>query len=587
MKKYILVLSFFLGMTATVAQEIPQHISYTRIYGFIDELANDGIIEINSVVKPYSRAFIAGKLREAATKTALLNRRQKSDLTFFLNDYALENDTLPQALLNWTNRQTASLALLQPAFHYRNNHFKARITPILGMHLLTNKKGMISKRWYGAEVQADIVNHVSIWGSIRDISLNGNRLKESQFPTLGERIAGAKITQPGFLNTLQGHQYKEANYGGDYSDSRGGIKAYTWWGSVGLQKDNIVWGDNNNGSNILSGRAPSFAMLTLNLKPVRWFELNYIHGWLVSNILDSARYYSEELPDGTVQHKYRQKNKFIAANMFTFTPVAKLNLSLGNAVIYAEDNVQAAYFIPIAFFKSIDHTMTKGLGIENQNSQVFFNFSSRNIKHLHLYTSIYIDEIQFSRFKPSNKQNNPISYKVGFNLSNFPLKNLSLTAEFTRSNIINYAHSIPVLEWSSNSYGMGHYLGDNAQEIYLAINYKPIRSLNINLAYTDATKYNTYDYLRSNILNIISQKPFNEKTWRNQIATLNVLYEVFNNVYAVIDVAWNNAKGYDLTAYQGIDGEHRLTAQEYLDAFSPKFYQGNNLTFTCGLSFNF
>jgi len=31
----------------------------------LDELANNRIIELNSVVKPYSRAYIAGKLREA------------------------------------------------------------------------------------------------------------------------------------------------------------------------------------------------------------------------------------------------------------------------------------------------------------------------------------------------------------------------------------------------------------------------------------------------------------------------------------------------------------------------------------------
>jgi hypothetical protein len=85
-----------------------------------------------------------------------------------------------------------------------------------------------------------------------------------------------------------GVQYKEANYGGDFSDSKGGISLYTWWGSIGLIKDNIVWGDSYNSSNIISGRAPSFPMLTLNLKPVRWLEFNYIHGWLVSNVIDSS-----------------------------------------------------------------------------------------------------------------------------------------------------------------------------------------------------------------------------------------------------------------------------------------------------------
>lgn len=74
------------------------------------------------------------------------------------------------------------------------------------------------------------------------------------------------MSRPGYLNDFPGYEYKESSGGGDYSDSRGGIK-YAWnWGSVGLVKDNVVWGDNYHGSNILSGRAPSFPMLTLHLK---------------------------------------------------------------------------------------------------------------------------------------------------------------------------------------------------------------------------------------------------------------------------------------------------------------------------------
>ena len=113
-------------------------------------------------------------------------------------------------------------------------------------------------------------------------------------------------------------------------------------------------------------------MITLNLKPCKWFELNYIHGWLVSNVLDSTHYYVEEnYTDSTSKIHYRPANKFIAANMITFTPIRGLNISMGNSIIYSENNVQAGYFIPIAFYKSIDHLLTKGLKVENQNSQVF------------------------------------------------------------------------------------------------------------------------------------------------------------------------------------------------------------------------
>jgi len=571
MRKIILLLFCTFAISNIFSQDIPEHISYTRIYDYLDELASEGVIELNSTVKPYSRQFIAEKLLQAQTQNTLLNKRQNDDLNFFLNEFALEQNILPETKLNLVNKETSTLAFIQPAFHYKDSIFRARITPIIGMTVTRNANGNITKRWYGAEFQAMMGKHLSVYGSLRDISIQGQLL-----------------ARPGYLNDFPGYEYKESSGGGDYSDSRGGIK-YAWnWGSVGLVKDNIIWGDNYHGSNILSGRAPSFPMLTLHLKPTKWFEMQYIHGWLVSNVADSSHYYLE---NGTTKW-YRPANKFLAANIFTFTPVKHLNVSVGNSIVYAENNVQAAYLLPFAFYKSIDHSMTKGLGIENQNSQVFFNVSSRNIKHLHLFTSVYADEINFARFKPGSAEKNPISIKVGANLSNFPIQNLSVIGEFTHTNIINYKHSIPVLTWASNSYNLGSYLGDNSQEMYLALRYKPIRGLDLNLSFMDAKHGNEYEYLRRNanradaISKIISQPSLGDITWSNKTIGFNAQYEVFSNAYALINVTYSDIRGYDLTSTP-IDGEVRETAQGYLDMFTPAYLQGKNTTITVGFSIGF
>jgi hypothetical protein len=323
-------------------------------------------------------------------------------------------------------------------------------------------------------------------------------------------------------------------------------------------------------------------MLTLHLKPAKWFEMQYFHGWLVSNVLDSTHYYLDNLN----KRQYRMANKFMAANLFTFTPVRNLNLSIGNSIIYAENNVEAAYFIPIAFYKSIDHTLTKGIAIENQNSQVFLNLSSRNIKHLHLFTSVYADEISWGRFLPSSAEKNPISYKVGAELTNFPVNNLSLIGEFTNSNIMNYKHSIPALTWASNDYNLGSYLDDNSQEIYVALRYKPIRGLDLSLSYLDAKHGNEYIYDRAAVLNIISQPSLGDITWSNQTIGFNAQFEVVNNAYAIVNVTYSDIRGYDITSTP-IKGEVVKKAQGYLDLFSPTYLQGKNTTIMLGFSFGF
>jgi hypothetical protein len=567
MKKTILSVLFSLAILSTYAQDIPEHISYTRIYDYLDELANDGVIDLNSVTKPYARTYITEKLLQAQSHKNQLNKRQQDDLKFFLNDFALEQDKLPDTQLNLSRTDQLTAALVQPAFNYKDTIFRARITPILGMEVTKNGNGTIIKRWYGADFQTMIGKHLSIYGSLRDISIDG-----------------ALLSQATYLNDYPGYEYKEATGGGDYSDSRGGVK-YSWnWGSVGFVKDNVIWGDNYHGSNILSGRAPSFPMLTFHLKPTKWFDFQYFHGWLVSNVIDSTRYYVNNLG----VKEYRMTNKFMAANMFTFTPIRSLDLSIGNSIIYAEETVQPAYFIPFAFYKSIDHTLTKGLGIENQNSQVFLNLSSRNIKHLHLFTSIFIDDLMWSRFLPSNPERNPISVKAGADLSNFPIKNLSFIGEFTQTNIITYKHFVPALTYASNGYNLGSYLGDNSREIYLALCYKPIRGLDFSLSYVNAEHGNEYNYINiDNIINpILSQPVLGSITWSNNTVGLNATYEIFNNAYAILNIAYSDIKGYNLTTTP-IAGEVRKTAQGYLDLFTPAYLQGKNTTITAGFSFGF
>ena len=558
---------------AVFSQDIPQHISYYRIYDFIDELANDGIFELNSAIKPYSREFINQKLLEAQQKGSLLNSRQRREIEFFLNDYAPENNRLPSALVHIWDSKYSKAALFQPAIHYNDSLFHARITPLLGLNLMHNDNGNITKRWIGAEIQATIGKHLTLFASVRDLSNNGDTLSSYHY-----------------LNNYPGYEYKEASYGGDFSDSRGGIKYAVSWGSIGLVKDNIMWGDNYNCSNIISGRAPSFPMITLQLKPAKWFELNYFHAWLVSNVIDSSYYYLE---NGS-KIWYRPAAKYMAANMLTFTPFRNFKFSVGNSIIYAERTVQAAYLLPVAFYKSLDHTLTKGTGTENQNSQIFMNLSSRNIKHTHLFASVYIDELSFDRFLPDNQQANPISLKAGLNLSNFPVRNISAVIEYTRTNILNYKHSIALLTYASNSYNLGHYLGDNSQEIFAALQFKPLRGLDFKLTYTDAKHGNEYDYIRRGVSHgiqgkvddIISQPSLGEIIWSNKSFALLGTYEIFNNAYMVFKAEMSDIQAYDPVKPVTF-GEKRMTAQQTLNYFTPSYLQGKQITFSGGISFGF
>ncbi|MBE9483377.1 MAG: hypothetical protein IMY74_00935 [Bacteroidetes bacterium] len=555
MKKILLLLLVFTSLCAT-SQIVYESVQRTNIYDFLDELANEKIISINSVVKPYSRAFIAEKLQEANEHKDLLSKRQVEEIEFYMKDYRLEvvYNTKGMKPLNIFPKKDHIASSLDPmAITYRDSLIGFTLRPIFGLEYFINSNEAAFHRWGGVEGFGYIGKNFGAYTSLRDNHENVIMTSTTYF---NQRIGA----------TIKG----SAKGGGDYSDARGGLMVSWNWGAFGIVKDQAIWGNNYNGSNILSGRTPSFAQIKLELKPAKWFEFNYIHGWLVSDVIDSNRSYWDGDTYRDVMH-----SKYIAANMFTFIPWQHLNLSFGNSIIYSDIGVQAAYLIPFLFYKSVDHTLNSTNNYAGQNAQMFFDISSRNIKHLHLYFTFFVDEFSISRITNSS-EHNFLSYKGGFRLSNWPLKDLSLTTEFTYTLPMTYQHRTSTTTFESNSYNLGHYMRDNSMDIFFALTYKPIRGLRVDLSYAFAKHGNNYVY---GVYEPGDQAPIlKDITWQESIIGLKGKYEFINNAYVFAGIFISDIQGYD------VDG---LTAEDYLTLFTPEMYWGNTTTINVGFNIGF
>ncbi|NOU48430.1 MAG: hypothetical protein HOO86_15410 [Bacteroidales bacterium] len=559
--KIILVLIFIFGgiTRITKAQVVYEHISNTGIYDYLDEMANLNVVELNNVIKPYSREYIYTKLTEIVRYNELradnLNKRQLKDLAFYQTAYALEADvSLPfPAKTDLIKKSTGFATALNPVgLFYKDSVFSMALQPILGASFSSNANGSLSHTWGGAALFGYIGKNLGFYTNVRDN--NESRL----------------MIAPDYLQRQQGVPVKNfGDKGVDYTEARGGI-TYAWkWGTVGLVKDHVEWGLGYNGTNIQSGRTPSFAMIKLQLKPVRWFEFNYYHGTLVSEVIDSARSY---MTNNTHRVVYFQK--YMAANMFTFYPVKQLNFSFGNSIVYTNESgggPHAAYLIPFLFYKSVDLTLSandKG-GYSGNNNQFFFNISSRNIRHLHLYFSLFADDISFSYLKDKDLYNS-FSYKLGFRLSGLPVQNLTLTAEYTLTNPYVYQHHAETQNYTSNSYNMGHYLRDNAREYYFALKYIPVRGLAFELAYTLAQHGDDYN-INDPGAQVHSDPVLNNIIWQNQQLQFNTRYEIVSNTW--VFASFN---------YQNITGQ-----QDKIEKFTPAYYWGTTGTVNAGLCIGF
>jgi hypothetical protein len=223
--------------------------------------------------------------------------------------------------------------------------------------------------------------------------------------------------------------------------------------------------------------------------------------------------------------------------MFTFTPLRNLNISAGNSIIYSDNTVNPAYLVPLFFYKSVDHTLTSG--INNMNSQMFLDISSRQIKNLHLYASLFIDELSVDRFTKDDEWNF-FSWKTGFRLSNFPVQNLSLTTEYTYTYPLSFQHYVPTLTYETAGFNLGHYLKDNSREWYVSLNYKPLRTLDINLFLLDAIRGPDYTELGTNRL---GNPPLSSEEWHNTTIGLKASYQVINDLYTWMSYSHSDISG--------------------------------------------
>ena len=542
-----LIAAWFLWIGSPVqAQYLPSHISNEGIYLFLDELATQKEIDLHSLVKPYGRKDIAELLQVADSSRTVLNRRQQAELDFYLRDYLKdlppgESGTYGSSWL-WLGDRNQCFDV----FHYRDSLFQMTVNPIVGGDLWVNQNGSFHHWWNGVEAFSTI-GKFAIWASLRD-NHESTELTARDFQN--QRIGGSNI------KLFSGGKR-------DYWELRAGI-TYGWkWGHVGLIMDQFAWGENNAGANIFSGRTPSFPRLELSMDPAPWFRFTYVHGSLISEVVDSTLSFTTSSAYGT---DYREvyHPKFVAANIFTFTPLTGLQLSVGNSVIYDYRHPKLAFLLPVAFYKAIDHTNTTY--IENMNSQMFFAVSSRNLKHLHLYGTVFLDEVAAKRIFNSEKHNF-VSYKAGVATTFLP--NIRIWTEYTWTNALTFKHTIPTTTFESNKYNLGHYLEDNARQFYMGVEYRPLRTLYIRAYYKTSEKGPDHTALGTMPRTMIT--PIDPIVWESVHLGLLATYQLVNDLYIRMGYEWRKVSG----------------EEEYLDLWTPGEYHGKTGTLRIGLNYGF
>lgn len=249
---------------------------------------------------------------------------------------------------------------------------------------------------------------------------------------------------------------------------------------IEVGKDVNVWGHGYRGQLILSAKPPSYPQVKLNVRLTDWLNFTYIHAWLFSDVVDSVMTYktglSASLGSGYDRKIYR--DKYFASHIIEATIIPGLDISLGESIIYSDKTPQLIYLIPIMFFRAADH-YNRG----QDNSQFFMDVKANLIKNVGFYGTLFIDEITMERIFDRDKARNQLGFQIGTLVVNPLVDDLNFRAEYTRILPWVYSNYIPADTYENNGYTLGHWIGQNADDLYLEANYYPFRSLKLSAYY--------------------------------------------------------------------------------------------------------
>ena len=462
--QYFIVFLFVFIAGMTHSQVVYEPL-YEDDYNFLRRISQKGIIEFDDLIRPLPRSYISKKLSEADSLSSQLTSLERDELEFFLKDFYHE-----RWLSEGNNKQTEHLDYFghDPAdrwrmFSYGGDGFKINADLILGAEIGYVKDAKQTHFWNGIYSYGYIYDVLGFSFDFRDNTENGTTIDKTKIFTPETGVVARTD-----LNT---YEYSPDKM--EYSEAKMMLATDWKWGSLAAGKEFIEWGYGDNGLLVMSQKAPSFPLIRLDINPVEWLSFNYFHAWLSSDVVDTTSLYPTENGD----YRFSFRGKYLASHTLTIKPIRGLDISIGESIVYA-DQLEFLYLIPITFFRLADHYLSRQANSAGSNSQFFAQVSSKgHIKNTHLYGTLFIDEFTIDGIGDPETEKTQIGFTLGSSVTDLLLDNLTIKLEYSKIYPYVYQHYINTTTFESNSYVMGHWMNNNADQVYGSLTYRFIRGL--------------------------------------------------------------------------------------------------------------
>ncbi len=445
-------IAFLFGLVALFAtqansQAIYQTVTH-EVYPFLKRMEARGLLpDYRDAAKPLSRRVLAAHLKTLEGAVERMTTVERDEYEFLKGEFHYELSTLAGDLepgeIRWhviSETFPGGILNLEPNLLFGQTNIGKEYDKIRGQ---------------GAKFYGYVFDDIGYYFNFVDYREVGSAIN----------FGKANTPDPGVVPTLQLDNQLE------YNTTEVQFTFHVGAFNFSLEKMQNIWGQERNGNLTFSNKAPSYPQIKLRVPVTDWMDFIYIHADLNSNIIDSTGSYHTY--SSSIQDYYREVDrvKYMAAHMIEFTPARGVDVSLGESVVYSDRGPLLIYLIPVMFFKSAEH-----YNRDKDNVQWFGNIDLNLIRNVNVYGSLFIDDLSLDKIWTGDEHPNYFGYTLGFQTYDVLLKNLECNFEYTRINPWVYTHRNPATDFTNNGYVMGSWMGQNADNLYCDITYKPMRS---------------------------------------------------------------------------------------------------------------
>jgi hypothetical protein len=523
--KYILVLIFTGVIYQSKAQVVWEN-HRKEVYNYLSRMAQKGSVKFDDNIRPLSRKYIADCLDSLLHKAALLTVVERKELTFYSQEYGYEIAGIPQADTPVTRFFKFDPYKRWRSFSATNKNILFVADPVFTAATIQGSGKSITQSSSGLSFWGYAGRHWGFHFFYNDITESGK---------------GLDLTRENTPETGFSRRDTIARNSQNFSELRGSISYSFKKGSISFGQDHLLWGYGENGHIVLSDKPPTFPFIRFDYQPFSWMRFNYTHAWLNSAIVDTARTY----PTGNIIFDGRREffiSKFLATHSVQITPARGLDISLGESMVYS-DRLDVGYLFPLMFFKVYDNIVNSGNIRTGSNGQLFIQVSSRNqIPKTHVYSTLFVDEIRIATIFDKNKSRNQVGGTIGASVTDLFIPYLTMGIEYTRVNPFVYKNLIPAQTYTSNTFSLGDWMGNNFDRLIYTLRYTPFPRFKCLFRYQSIRKGGPGTVVQQYLQQ--PQPPFLFDLQRKQKEVLfHFSYEWLNNL--TLNAFYNNLKDDD------------------------------------------